>query len=90
MRKVVLPFGDDALVLISEECGKEDGKLGARFKPPVLEVDRAVEAYGRDYWNAVACSKTPAPIEPNRRIVRRARALAVHKRRREALRQVGP
>lgn len=84
MRKVILPFGDDALVMLSEECGHEDGKIGARFKPPSPENELAVSAYGHDYWKAVACGKTPAQMEPNRRIVRRARSIAAHKRRRYA------
>ena len=83
MRKVALPFSDEALVMLSEECGHEDGKIGARFKPPVTEIQRAVDAYGRDYWNALAAAPLGVQMEPDKRLVRRARMTVVNKLLRE-------
>ena len=73
-------FGEQ-LIQMCEDKGAEDGYNAASYSPPVVSgyCTSASDAYLGNYMDHLSRRPFREQIEPNRRIVRRARMIALNK-----------
>lgn len=77
-------FGEH-LIQMCEDKGAEDGYNAAPYSPPIVPGydGNASDAYLGNYFDQMRRRPFREQIEPDRRIVRRARMIAFNRRRRD-------